>query len=197
MHVGNFWRWKSPYVDEIIVCDPRQCALIRRNAHKNDDNDVYNLCRLLRLGELKGVYHPEEDHRATFKSAVQHYLDLRDQQRGLKTKIKAKFRGAGVMEVYGDRAYGAKHRAWYLDQINESTLRSIVGQLYDALDTLFETQARHQMVQLGKRYPEIWECMKMPVPSEPMSLMRLFRRRIALPRRKSCGAIASSALSSV
>ena len=153
-----------PYVGEIIVCDPRQSALISRNAHKNDDSDVYNLCRLLRLGELKGVYHPEEDHRATFKSAVQHYLDLRDQQRGLKTKIKAKFRGAGVMEVYGDRAYGAKHRASYLEQIKESTLRAIVGQLYEVLDTLVETQdkALHQMVQLGKRYPEIPEFMKMP-----------------------------------
>ena len=68
------------------------------------------------------------------------------------------------MEVYGDRAYGTKHRASYLEQIKESTLRAIVGQLYDVLDTLVKTQdkALHQMVQLGKRYPEIPEFMKMP-----------------------------------
>ena len=54
-------------MDEIYVCDPRENALISQNARKSDRADVYNLCRLLRLDELKEVYHPTEDHRAVFK----------------------------------------------------------------------------------------------------------------------------------
>ena len=102
------------YVDELIICDPRQNALISRCARKNDAIDAHNLCRLLRLGELKSVYRPEEDHGAIFKSVVQQYLDLRDQQTALKLKIEWKYRGAGVVEVDGKRVYGAGHRSAFL-----------------------------------------------------------------------------------
>lgn len=152
------------YVDQITVCDPRQNALISRNAHKSDESDVYNLCKLLRLGELRGVYHPEDDHRASFKSAVQHYFDLRNQQSALKTKIKAKYRGAGVMEVQGDCVYSAAHRAAYLAQIKDIAVRAMVEQLYGVLDVLVDTQdkARQQVIRLGRRYREIRQFMKMP-----------------------------------
>jgi len=51
-------------VKRLLVCDPRENALIARSAKKRDDWDVRALCRLLRLGELKEVYHPEEMERA-------------------------------------------------------------------------------------------------------------------------------------
>ena len=86
---------------DIVISDPRENALIARNAMKGDKVDVKNLCRLLRLGELKRVYHPEDDHQAVFKAAVQHYLDLHNQQRAIKQKIKAKYRTWGVPEVHG------------------------------------------------------------------------------------------------
>ena len=40
--------------------------------------------RLIRLGELKRVYHAENEERAIFKAATQHYIDLRNQQIILK-----------------------------------------------------------------------------------------------------------------
>lgn len=60
-------RLLDEYVDEVFVCDPKENNLISQSAHKSDRADVYSLCRLLRLGELKEVYHAEEDHRAVFK----------------------------------------------------------------------------------------------------------------------------------
>ena len=60
-----------PFLTEVVICDPRETPLISRNAMKRDELDVKNLCRLLRLGELKKVYHPEDDERAIFKAAVQ------------------------------------------------------------------------------------------------------------------------------
>ncbi len=99
-----------------------------------------------------------------FKQAVLHYLDLRDQQHALKTKIKAKFRSAGVMEVYGDRVYGTKHRTSYLGRLQAGAQRAIVAQLYGVLDTLVETkvEAYRQMIRLGQRYGEIREFLRMP-----------------------------------
>ena len=40
------------YVDELIVCDPRENALISRSHNKNDRLDTLRLCKLLRLEEL-------------------------------------------------------------------------------------------------------------------------------------------------
>ena len=102
-----FWiaQTLKPYLDEIIVSDPRQTPLISRNAMKRDKLDVKNLCRMLRLGELRQVYHPEEDHRAIFKAAVQQYIDFRNQQSIIKQKIKAKYRSWEVTNVYGISVY--------------------------------------------------------------------------------------------
>jgi len=70
----------SPYVTDVIPCDPKENALIYRSSVKKDKVDTKKLCRLLRLGELKRVYHPESDDRALFKASAQHYIDFRDQQ---------------------------------------------------------------------------------------------------------------------
>lgn len=95
-----FWiaRTLREYVEDLTVCNPMENHLISKSARKNDSLDSFRLCRLLRLGELKEVYHPEEDHRAIFKTAVDQYLDLRDQQIALKQKIKAKYRSWGVFK---------------------------------------------------------------------------------------------------
>ncbi len=61
-----FWIAQTlrPYVAELLIADPRENPLISRNAMKRDKVDVKQLCRLLRLGELKRVYHPQDDERA-------------------------------------------------------------------------------------------------------------------------------------
>ena len=110
------------------------------------------------------MYHPDQDHRAVFKSAVQHYLDLRDQQRSLKTKIKAKYHRAGVLRTEGRRVYSEQHRAHYLAQLPDASRRTMVSHLYALLDVTLAAQeeALGDMVRLGRRYPEIREFMKMP-----------------------------------
>lgn len=161
-----FWisRTLREYVDEIFVCDPRENALISRNAHKGDGPDAHNLCRLLRLGELKEVYHPQEDHRAIFKSVAQQYLDLRDQQKAIKHKIKAKYRSWGVIAVDGLRPFHKEHRSRYLELLTHEPIREQQLRYYRVLDATVQAQeqARRQMLRLGKRYTEIRELIKMP-----------------------------------
>ncbi len=152
------------YVDKLIVCDPRQNALISRSSHKDDREDAYNLCRLLRLGELKPVFHSDEGHRAVFKDSVQLYLNLRDQQIGLKNRIKARYQSAGVLRVDGTRVFDAKHREQYLGQLPDAARRDMLRHLYSVLDVMLAAQeaARADMLRLGRKYKEIKEFMKMP-----------------------------------
>jgi transposase len=154
----------SPHVAEVIVCDPRENALIFKSPNKKDKVDTRNLCRLLRLGELKHVYHPQDDKRAIFKAAVQHYLDLRDQLTGLKHKIKAIYRHWGVINVFGFSVYSPSGRDKYLKQLEHQPIRNQLRRLYHLMDqtTAMRKSAFDAMKQLGRRYPEIREFKKIP-----------------------------------
>lgn len=161
-----FWigRTLRDQVDEVLVCDPWENDLITSSAQKNDSVDAYNLCRLLRLGALKEVYHPIEDDRTIFKAAVDEYLDTRDRQRTLKQKLKAKFRRFGVLEVSGKKIYSESGRDRYLDQVEHARIREQLERLYQLLDAALDAQdeARQAMCEMGRRYPEIREFQKMP-----------------------------------
>lgn len=152
-----------PHVTAVLVCDPRHNALIYGGAVKRDPVDTEKLCRLLRLGELKQVYHAQEDHRAIFKAAVQHYLDLRDQQVVLKLKIKAMYRHWGVIRIPGEAVYG-QGRTEYLKQISSSVVQNEMKRLYTLLDQTeqMEALAAREMKRLARRYPEIREFKKIP-----------------------------------
>ena len=161
-----FWiaQTLKPYLDEIIVSDPRQTPLISRNAMKRDKLDVKNLCRLLRLGELKQVYHPEDDHRAIFKAAVQQYIDFRNQQTIIKQKIKAKYRSWGVLDVEGISVYNPDKKQQSLKKVKACSVRKQLEHLYQLLKTTNEMKvsAFKEARKLGQRYPEIQEFIKMP-----------------------------------
>lgn len=150
------------HVTEIFICDPRHNAAINRNARKNDVADGYWLCRLLRLGELRRVYHPTEDHRAIFKAAALGYLQARDAAAGLKVRVKAKLRGWGVTGVEGASAFSASGRKRFLAAVGQPAIREQIEILYAQMDAAAEAQRRslRHLVELGRRYPEIAEFRK-------------------------------------
>ena len=152
------------YVDKLVVCDPRHNALISKSANKDDLADAFRLARLLRMGELRPVYHSDHQHRATFKAIAQQYLKLRDSQRSLKTIIKAKYRRAGVLRVDGTTVFSAAHRKSFLEQLPNAPTREMVSDDYDVLDSTIAAQqkAQDRMIREGRRYPEIQQFMKMP-----------------------------------
>lgn len=168
LEASSLSRWAArtidPYVDRVLACDPRENYLISRDGRKNDVSDAYNLCRLLRLGELQEVYQAEEDHRAVFKATAQHYLDCRTRQVALKQKIKAAFRRWGVLDLEGQRVYSTAGRSDYLKRISRPEITGQLRRLYRLLDEALEAQAeaKKQMFRLGKRYPEIEEFQDVP-----------------------------------
>jgi transposase len=171
-----------PYVTEVISSDPRENALIYRSPNKRDKVDTHKLCRLLRLGELNRVYHPENDERAIFKAAVQHYIDLRDQQVVLKNKIKAMYRHWGVIEVAGQAVYGTS-RNDYLQRVKHLHIRNQLHRLYCLMDETesMQNKALKAMKQLGRTYPEIKEFQKIPGIGEILS--HIFDAFIQTPHR--------------
>jgi transposase len=165
---GTMSQWvaqvASPYVSQVNICDPRENALIYKSTNKHDKVDVHRLCRLLRLDEIKHVYHPQDDQRAVFKTAVQNYLDISHQKKRIKQKIKAMYRHWGVINVFGDRIYNSDNYDEYLKQIPHQPVRNQLKRLYYLLDnyrTVLKT-ARIEMKQLGRKYPEIKQFKKIP-----------------------------------
>jgi len=164
---GTLTRWvaqlATPYVDTVTTCDPRENALIYKSSNKRDKFDTRKLCRLLRLGELKDVYHPESDERAIFKAAVQHYVDMTNQQARVKKKIKAMYRHWGII-FFGHKLYSTEHRDECLRKVKYRHVRSQLNRLYALMDAIEEIteSAFSEMKQLGRRYPEIREFLKIP-----------------------------------
>jgi len=154
----------KPYVTDVFIADPKKNPSISKNATKGDKVDVRQLCRLLRLNELSRVYHPENDERAIFKSAVQQYIDFRNQETGLKRKLKAKFRGWGVQDIKGDRVYNPKKRDEFLGQIKQAAIKNQLARLYVLLDTALNMQklSLEEALRLACGYPEIMEFRKIP-----------------------------------
>jgi transposase len=154
----------SPYVTQVIPCDPKENLLIYKGPYKGDKVDTKKLCRLLRLGELKRVYHPESDDRAIFKAAARHYIDLRDQQISLKQKIKAMYRYWGVIDVAGDAVYCTKKRHEYLKKIVHLQIRNQLKRLYTLMDKAesMQDKALKAMKQMGRKHAEITEFKKIP-----------------------------------
>src|ERR1035438_3279798 len=64
----------QPHVTEVVVCNPRQNALLNAG-NKSDRIDARKLAELLRMGQLKSVYHGEQGVRA-LKELVRSYLTI-------------------------------------------------------------------------------------------------------------------------
>jgi len=154
----------SPYVDQVIPCDPRANALIYKNPYKKDKVDTKNLCKLLRLGELHHVYQPQDDNRAIYKAAALHYIDLRNQLIRLKQKTKAMYRHWGIINVFTDAVYSKPGRDQYLNKIKKIPIRNQLLRLYYLMDQTEQMRiaALKTLKKLGRNYSEIKQFMKIP-----------------------------------
>ena len=161
-----FWTARAPTgeVDEVIVRDPRENHFISRSIRKGNGPDAKALARLLRMGELKEVYQPENDRRALYKQACSHYMNLRDRQRVLKQKIKSRLKRWGHFHIPGAKVFSQSGREAYLTELSPDRIRSRVESLYDLLDKAHAEKkaARRQFLELGRQYPETQEFQKIP-----------------------------------
>ncbi|MEW6621199.1 MAG: transposase [bacterium] len=153
----------KPYVNKLIVAEPRQNTWISKAEDKNDPNDTIRLAKLLRGGFIKEVYHTDNDDQQDFKELIGHYHDTSKQITRFKNKIKARFRQKGI-HAKGSTVYYPQNRLDWLKKLKRPTTVFILKNLYDTLDTLRNEQAQNlrELRKLAKKYPPIKKFQKLP-----------------------------------
>jgi transposase len=145
-----------PLVSRVVCSHPQSNAWIAKDADKCDRIDAYKLADLLRLNRYKEVHYAQEQSRRDFKTVVQHYDELTQQQARLKTKIKARLRMQGVI-VRGEQLFSITGRKAVLSAVKSVQVRVAIRQLYAVLDQSIEsqTEARLLMLRAAQAFPEI------------------------------------------
>jgi transposase len=145
-----------PLVHRVVCSHPQSNAWIAKDADKCDRVDAYKLADLLRVNRFKEVHYPREQLRRDFKTLVQHYDELTQQQARLKTKVKARLRMQGVI-VRGERVFSAPGRQAVLAAVKSVAVRTAIKQLYQVLDQSLasQTEARLLMLRTAQALPEI------------------------------------------
>jgi len=168
MEAGAMTRWASaivrPLVERLIICEPRHNRLINSNPTKSDEADVEGMCLLLRLGKLKEVWMGQGRTREIYRALVYELLNWRDAQRELKTLIKARYRGWGVLRLHGVRVFSVKGREVYLEQLPAEEERRMMRRLYRQLDhALLEwKETLKEVERVGEKFWEVREFQRIP-----------------------------------
>lgn len=123
----------NPLVAELIVCDPRKN---HQDVNKNDRVDARKISKLLRLGELSGVYHGEHGTRG-LKEHVRAHRDAVHDVVQVKNRIKSGFRSRGI-NVSGSEVYHPDKREEYITRLEIIPLMRRIRWQYEQLDRLEE-----------------------------------------------------------
>jgi transposase len=157
------YRLVRPHVAEVVVCDPRQNALLTAGS-KADKPDARKLAELLRAGLLRSVYHGHEETQQLKQLARGYETLVSDTQRTM-VRIKAIYRGRGI-STPGRGVYQPKQREHWLGQLTEPGVRQRVSWLYEQLDHLQPLRRRakqelllesrkHRAVKLLRTIPQL------------------------------------------
>ena len=125
----------TPYVDRLVVSDPKRNRWIAKADFNNDRTSAIKLAELQRGGYIKKVHHLE-GAEAQLRRRFLHYADLNDQVRRFKNKLKAIYRQEGITAT-GDGVYPQEQRGSWLDRLKGSLcLRHQAERLHFLLDTV-------------------------------------------------------------
>ena len=123
----------KPHVRKLVVCDPRKNALMKEG-NKSDKIDARKLADLLRGGYLRSVYHGENGLR-TLKELARSYLTISKDLTRVMNRVKAVYRSWGIA-YGGQQVYAPRHRAEWLNKIEEGGVRRRAEFFYQQLDAL-------------------------------------------------------------
>ncbi len=124
-------RTLTPFVDKLIVANPKENAWIAKSKHIDDKVAACRLARLLWGGYIKTVHHGDSQ-RQQFKELVLHYHDLTRQVTRFKNKLKAEFT-AKAIPVKGPSVYDPVLLKTYLRKLSKSPLAQDQAQNYSAI----------------------------------------------------------------
>ena len=159
---GWAYRTLLPYVEQVIVCDPKRNAWISKGS-KSDEIDAEKLSELLRIKSFSPVYHTPNEDIAAFKVLVQHYEETTKRSSRQMVQIKAMFRSQGVFPE-GQAVYGPEGRNDYLSRVDNTSTRIMLTREYELLDYLIKkkAEAMSQVTAMSRQFPVIERFKRIP-----------------------------------
>jgi transposase len=148
----------TPYVTNIVVCDPRRNALLTEGS-ASDRIDARKLAELLRTNFLRSVYHGENGLR-TLKELARAYLTIGKDLARVMNRVKAIYRSWGI-PCAGESVYNPRHREEWLRKITQASVRRRAELFYEQLDALIplRKQARQELLAESKKHPA-WKLLR-------------------------------------
>ena len=177
----------QPYVNEVIVCEPRHNRLISEGDDKHDDIDPGNLIKLYRVGELKAVHHPERQSMMDLRGWVWAYHDQVELVTAAKNKIKAALRSVGIQ--YGQaHVYSVEDRSEWLGKLPRKSVRERVEMFYGNLDDLRRRRdvLHDRLTRIAQRHPVARRFLAIPGygPVRAMTFLVMVDTPLRFPTRQ-------------
>ena len=123
------------YVDELIICDPKQNRWIAEDEFADDHRSARKLAELLHGGYIKAIRHPD-DRGAELRSLFLHYYHLTRETTRFKNMLKGTFRQIAI-RAPGQAIYQESERDRWMAKLKAfSHLKHRAGDYFDLLDTL-------------------------------------------------------------
>ena len=138
----------EPYVDRLVVCDPKENRWISQEDFIDDQRSAERLAELLRDGRLKEIVHPTGE-AAALRREFLHYCDLNCQVTRFKNKLKSVF-GRVAVATPGAAVYAPESREAWLAKLPDDTLRHIASHYALPVD-LFEAMKRETFRRMTRR----------------------------------------------
>jgi transposase len=142
----------KPHVAKVVVCDPRRNALLKAG-NKNDRVDARKLSDLLRAGLVTPVYHGESGVR-TLRELSRSYLTVSKDLTRVMNRLKGLYRSWAI-PCAGHQVYSPRHRAGWLEKLQETGVRRRAERLYEQLDFLMQIrqETRKEMLAESRKHP--------------------------------------------
>jgi transposase len=148
----------KPHVTEVLVCNPRKNALLK-DGSKGDKIDARKLAELLRLNNLKSVYHGENGIR-TLRELARSYLTIAKDVTRVMNRLKALYRSWAI-PCPGNEVYAPRHRSEWLGKIREAGVRRRAEHYYQQLDVLrsLRQEVRRDLLAESKKH-KAWKLLR-------------------------------------
>jgi transposase len=150
-----------PLVAEVIVCNPRHNKLIQAG-NKSDKIDVDKLAKLLRLGELRSVYHGEKTIQG-LKHLDHGYQNLVEATTRAKNRLKSLFRYRGI-GCRGSEVYDYATRKDWLKKLDIEGLEARAIYLYEEIKclTALREKAEKALCREARKHPAYKFIIQLP-----------------------------------
>jgi transposase len=151
----------KPHVANLVVCNPRKNALLK-DGNKSDRIDARKLAELLRLNNLKPVYHGESGVRM-LRELARSYLTIVQDLTRVMNRLKAVYRSWAI-PCAGRDVYYRRRRDEWLGKIREAGVRRRAERLYQQLDMLqhLRQQARRELLAESRKHPITAQLRQIP-----------------------------------